>query len=140
MKKVSLENKPDLLILDECSNLPVNQISGLSAFLNTKIVRTTNDIVGLVQGTQDSQIILKAIEISKQNTYRTVTIQTQDRGKDGDKTFQTAYKNIGIISVKNENINKISKSVHDLASIKGYLIKINPDKTTKTKYTKSWQS
>ncbi|HNW96303.1 MAG TPA: hypothetical protein PLQ44_01520 [Candidatus Paceibacterota bacterium] len=133
MTKTKGQNKSDLLILDKCSTLSPEQIKNLKVLSNTKIVRTTDNIIGLTQTTQDSQIVQRAIEIYNSGEYRTVNILTEDRGGDNDKTFQTAYRNICIISVKNENINIINR-IKDFCSVSGFLTKIDPDKITKTKY------
>lgn len=138
MTKVKQQNKPDLLILDECSTLSPEQIKNIRAISNAKIVRTNDEIIGLTQGTQDSQIVKKAIELHNSGEYRTTTILTQDRGGDGDETFQTAYKDIGIISVKNKNIDKIKSVIRDFRSVSGYLVKIDPVKMTKKKYKKNY--
>jgi len=136
MTKTKQQNKQDLLILDQCSTVLPEEIKNTKALLNAKIVRTTSEVIGLTQTTQDSEIVKKAIDLYDTNEYRTITILTADRGHDGDTTFQTAYKNIGIISVKNKNINKIKSIIRDFSSVSGYLVKIDPRKMIKKKYKK----
>lgn len=138
MIKVKRQNKQDLLILDECSTLSSEQRKNIRAFSNAKIVRTNDEIIGLTQGTQDSEIVQKAIELRDTYKYRTITILTEDRGGDGDETLQTGYKGIGIINVKNKNIINIGSVIRDLHSVSGYLVKIDPGKATKKKYKKFW--
>ena len=137
MTKRKRQNKQDLLILDQCSTtISPEQIKNIKALSNTKIVRTTDKIVGLAQTTQDSEIVKRAIAIYCTNKYRTTTILTEDRGHDRDATFQTGYKGIGIISVRNRNINMIKSAIRDFHSVSGYSVKIDPGKITKKKYKK----
>jgi len=143
---MKIKSKNDLVIIDNSSNVnssdSITELKSLKAFSNATICKLTDSDVGLSMGTktEDSIILKKAEQLSKTGNYRTITIITQDKGKDGDVTFKKAYKNIGIIyhsqNTKVAEMIKENLIVNDLKSISGYLVEVSPKMVKKTKYPK----
>lgn len=142
------KSKNDLVIIDNSSDVNNNdnitELKSLKAFSNATVCKLTNRSVGLSASTKDPTILETAKQLSKTGNYRTITIITQDKGRDGDDTFKKKYIGIGIIyhsqSAKVVKTIKENSIINDLKSISGYLIEISPEMVKKTKCSKDGET
>jgi len=141
---MKIKSKSDLVIIDNSSDInnndDITELKSLKAFSNATVCKLTNGNIGLSASTKDPTILETAKQLSKTGNYRTITIITQDKGRDGNDTFKKGYTDIGIIyHSQNAKVVKIIKEnliINDLKSISGYLVEISPEVVKKTKCPK----
>jgi len=131
------KEKNDLVILDYCLS-GITGLDQLPLFKNSKIVRLQD--LGLNQNSLDKEIIDKAIVLAESNEYLSVSILTEDKGRDGDKNLTTPHKKIVIIYCSHKNlIEKIKdsySSIKNLSQWTGHYVEIYDVEVRKTKFPK----